>query len=250
MRSGIDIVVEVYKMINTPALVAALGGDYIWQHNWPQNSSKTEVCISIPLTDAYESRVRFFDIDIRTPNLGTKGKPEVYPFPGEPQDNTFPDLAKLKQVTDIVLPLIESSGDLYVETIVPGVPRRDSDGNWIVNIRVEFTLLDAQDTHNVTIQDKTATDDGYGGHIPVITDVWSGVAQRVDIIRSPSLREDAGVYGLYMRCSWLVPRDELTPEKDMRVVATDGNYVITGIFPEGVFWRLTTTKKDKWSTLT
>lgn len=246
MLSAIDIVILVYNMLNVPQLRDALHGEYIWQHNWPQNSDKNEVCISIPTTDAYESKLKFLDIDIRTPNLGTKGKPDYYPFPGEdlPQDNTFPDLAILKQITDIVLPLIVSAGGLYVETVIPGVPKRDRDGNWIVNIRVEFTLLDEQDTHNVSLVELIGQEDGFGGYVPSMTNVWSGTAQRVNIVENPQLDKTAGIYGLYMKCSWLIPTEEATPKKNMQLISDDGEYVITGIFPEGIFWRLTSTRKD------
>lgn len=244
MASGIDIVSRMYQMLHTPELITALGGEYLWQHNWPQNSDKTEVCISIPTTDAYESDLKFIDIDIRTPNLGTDGKDDYHPFPGKPQDNTFPDLYELKRITDIVLPLIVTQGDFYVVTRIPGVPRRDSDGRWIVNIRVEFTLLDTQDTHTVSLIDYIAEPDGFAGYQPSAMVAWQGTAQRQTINENPHLDKTAGVYGLYLKCSWLVPMDEVTPKKRMQLITDEGEYIITGIFPEGIFWKLTTTRKD------
>lgn len=251
--SGIDVVISMYRMLDVPALNTLLGNlngnipgqKHLYQHNWPQNSDKTEVCISIPTTDAYESELKFIDIDIRTPNLSTDGKPEFYPFPGEnrPQDNTFPDLAILKQVTDVVLPLIVTSGDFYVETRIPGVPKRDRDGRWIVNIRVQFTLLDTKDTHLARLEELLGQPDGSGGWKPTRTTVWTGQAQRDTISVNPQLDKTAGIYGLYMRCNWLIPR-EAQPEKHMHLVTPEGEYVITGIIPEGIFWKLTTTRKD------
>ena len=48
-----------------------------------------------------------------------------------------------------------------------------------------------------------------------------------------------------MRCSWLIPREEVTPKKNDILKTEDvGDYTVTGIFPEGVFWRVTATRKD------
>ena len=238
--SGIDVVTRVYKMLNVPVLRNALGQGKLWQHNIPQNSPYTEVVVSIPTTDAYESELRFFDVDIRTPNLA-----DFYPHQNLPQDNTFPDMARFKQITDIILPLIQTQGTFYVETKIPGVPVRDADGNWRVNIRVEFTLLDTQDTHTVSLVEMTGIHDGYAGYYPVRNTVWTGTARRVNIVENPQLDKTAGIFGLYMRCSWLLAMDEIpTPKKNMRIVTDEGEYVITGIFPDGLFWRMTTTRKD------
>lgn len=239
-NSGIDVVIEVYKMLNVPALRNALGQGKLWQHNIPQNSPYTEVVISIPTTDAYESELRFFDVDIRTPNLDN-----FYPHQTLPQDNTFPDMAEFKRITDIILPLIQTRGTLYVETKVPGVPVRDADGTWRVNIRVEFTLLDTQDTHSASLVALTGVKDGFGGYVPTPSTVWSGTARRVSVIDSPHADKTAGIYGLYLRCSWLIAMDGAPePRKNMKLVSDDGEYVITGIIPDGIFWRLTTTRKD------
>lgn len=239
MDSGIDIVQRVYHMLNVPQLINALDGGGIWQHGLPLNSDKTEVCIRIPTTDAYESELRFFDIDIRTPNL-----PEAYPAETSTQDNTLPDLTTFDRILDIILPLIETQGTFYVETKIPGVPMRDPDGMWRVNIRVEFTLIDTLDTHTVTLLRKSKVDDGYGGYTAVRVPVWTGSARREDIVRTPNLVQEAGVYKMHMRCSWLIPKDEATPQKPMVLTTGNEEYLITGIFPEGVFWRVTATRKD------
>lgn len=245
MRSAIDIVVLIWGILNVPTLRNAIAPGKLWQHNIPQNSPYTEVAVSIPTTDAYESALKFFDIDIRTPNLGTQeGEADFHPHTGLPQDNTFPDMAEFKRITDIILPLIQTTGDLYVETRIPGVPVRDADGNWRVNIRVEFTLLDTQDTHPTTAVELVGEPDGYGGYVPVDNIVWQGDAQRLNIVQNPQLDKTAGAYGLFLRCSWLVPKDQITPKKNMHLLTDEGEYVITGIFPEGVFWRLSTIRKD------
>lgn len=244
-QSGIDIVIEFWKMLNVPILTEALGQGEVWQHNIPMNSPYTEVVVSIPTTDAYESQLRFVDIDIRTPNLGVlDGEPDYYPHKGLTQDNTFPDMAEFKRITDIILPLIQTTGVLYVETRIPGVPVRDADGTWRVNIRVQFTLLDSGDTLDTQVVELIGQPDGFGGYAPTRTTIWEGNIQRLAINLNPHLEKAAGNYGLYMRCSWLIPRDQVTPQKNMHLVNSEGEYVITGIFPEGVFWRLTTTRKD------
>lgn len=64
--SGIDIVSLMYRTLNVPILRQALGEGKLWQHNIPRNSPYTEVTISIPLTSAYESELRFFGRVCRT----------------------------------------------------------------------------------------------------------------------------------------------------------------------------------------
>lgn len=236
-RSGIDIVSEVALLIDKPVLQAVIGTGHVWQHNWPKNSPQTEVAVSLPTTDAYESNLRFFDIDIRTPNL--KGV-EIY---GK-EDDTFPDLAKFSAVVDIILGLIVSSGNLYIQTRIPGVPRRDTDGVWYTTIRVEFTWLDEADTHVTTLYRLTSVTDGFGGDKPVSTLFWQGNAQRLDIVKNPHLNTGFGAYNLNLRSSWLIPSDVVVPAKNMVLETPEGVYTIVGIFPDGEFWRLATVRKD------
>lgn len=238
-RSGIDIVSEIAKTIDKPALHAIIGTGHVWQHNWPKNSPTTEVAVSLPTTDAYESELRFFDINIRTPNIKEL---VVYDEVGE--DDTHPDLRTLKRAVDAILGLITSVGDLYVQTKIPGVPKRGNDGVWYANIRVEFTWLDEADTHVATIYKWDAVSDGFGGYAPSPDQVWSGNAQRIDIVKSPNLSNTFGAYELNMRSSWLIPTDALIPTKNMTLETDEGEYTIVGIFPEGEFWRLSTVRKD------
>lgn len=238
-RSGIDIVSEIAKTIDKPALHAVIGENHVWQHNWPKNSPYTEVAVSLPTTDAYESELRFFDINIRTPNIKDL---QIYPAVGE--DDTHPDLRTLKKATDVILGLIESVGDLYVQTRIPGVPKRGNDGVWYSNIRVEFTWLDEADTHVATIYEWGSATDGFGGRKPSATQKWQGNAQRIDIVKNPHLTNTFGAYELNMRSSWLVPSDSVTPTKNMTLHTDEGRYTIVGIYPEGEFWRLSTVRKD------
>lgn len=246
MTSGIDIVMVVYDMLNEPVLLNAISPGQLWQHNIPQNSPYTEVAIKFPTTDAYESELRFFDIEIRTPNLGTlPSQAPMRPYADLPPDTTFPDLAKFKEVVDVILPLIRTQDAFYVETKIPGVPIRDTDGNWRVNIRVEFTLLDTQDTHEATLVGLSWAPDGYGGGGAEAQPYWEGTARRVSIVDSPQLVKTAGSYGLHMRSTWLVPKEGIpAPRKSSELRTAEGVYVVTGIAPEGEFWRLTTTRED------
>ena len=117
MDSGIDIVQRVWRMLNTPGLKGKLDGWDIWQHGGPRNSGKPEVIIRIPTTDAYESELRFFDIDVRTPNIS-----EAYTTSTNLEDNTLPNLQKLNDIVTEILPLIQTQDVFYVETKIPGVP--------------------------------------------------------------------------------------------------------------------------------
>lgn len=236
-RSAIDIVSEVALLIDKPALHQIIGENHVWQHNWPLNTEYTEVAVSLPTTDAYESELRFFDVEIRTPNLKNL---EIY----DHQDDTFPDLSTLDEVVKVILDLLQSAGNLYLQVKIPGVPKRDKDGVWYASIRVEFTWLDEADTHVANIYKLDSQPDGFGGAKPVRTLIWEGNAQRVDIIRNPNLSNTFGAYEMNMKSSWLVPTEAVTPTKDTVLTTDEGEYTITAIFPSVEFWRLSTTRKD------
>lgn len=238
--TGIDIAIEVYKMVDTPTVRALLAGGRVWQHNRPVNSPYPDVVISLPVFEGNSRAVNYVDVNIHTPNL--EG---YYPIAGAGEDHTFPNLAKHKEIVDAVLPLIQSIPGVSLQPAIRGVPIRDSDGQWYSNIRVNLVTLDPGASLTATLEEIVSTPDGYGGVNVSYNSVWTGLAERLSIVEGSQLNETEGRLDLLRRGVWRIPSSGATPQKYHRLVTSDGVYTITGISPEGgAFWRLTTVRKD------
>lgn len=264
--TGIDIVIEIRKLLNVPAITTLLEGGKVWQHNRPRNSEFTDIVISIPEYKGAAMIDGYVDINVHTPNLD-----EYYPIAGGPEDGTFPDLAKLKQVTDAILPLITNIVGFTLHSTIVGVPIRDKDGNWFSNIRVEFSGINLSDGVAVSLLTETSLDDGYGGVTVALTEAWTGLGVKVDIKKGSQLNVNAGRYEFNLMCDWILPDFDIrllwsqdginavsqdgingiqageyyAPQKNMQLHAPDGTYVINGIVGLGGFWRLSTIRKDE-----
>lgn len=237
--TGIDIVDFLWVQLNVPSVTSLLGSGKVWKHNRPKNSPYVDVVISVPEYNSTETNSGYVDVNVHSPNLDN-----YYPIPGGTEDNTFPDLAVLRNVTDAIMPLIVSSGDYSLEARIPGIPIRDTDGHWYSNIRIAFTAINPELSEQVTLEDEVITPDGYGGNTITYVSHWTGLAaqQNFSTTRQDSIQ--AGELVLHLESDWVVPVSA-TPQKGMRINADNGIYVINGITPEGdAFWRLKTTRRD------
>src|SRR5690606_38504908 len=99
---------------------------------------------------------------------------------------------------------------------------------------------------DATLWESSLVPDGYGGFTATFGQVWSGLAAMDNISNADQLQENAGRYEMLMRCDWLIPSNEVTPEKNMELRTDEGEYVIRSIVPEtgGGLWRITTVRKD------
>lgn len=234
--SGIDIVIEVYKLLNVASIRTLLGNGKVWQHNRPLNSDRTDIVISVGeyRSDTLDSG--YVDVNIHTQNLV-----EYYPI--DIEDKTFPDLAKLKQVTDAVLPLLVSGLDYALYPDIIGIPTRDKDGHWYVNIRVKFESIDAGKGVDLTLMLETSTPDGYGGAVMALSEHWVGVGAVQNIARGSQLNLNVGRFEFNLNCDFLLPIDT-NVQKNMQVHTNEGEYVIRGIVQDGNFWRVNAARKD------
>lgn len=236
--TGIDIVIEVFKKINTPAIKTLLEGGSVWQHNRPINSPYPDVVISLPVFDGNSRSLNYVDVNVHTPNLEN-----YYPVTGE--DQTFPDLAKHKQVVDAVLPLITSGTGYSLQPAIRGVPIRDADGSWYSNIRVSLVSMDEASAHTSELQRMISAPDGFGGVTVNYTTAWSGKAERLTIFDNDQTETDSGRLDFTRRENWRIPATGVAPQKYHRLVNSEGIFTIIGIIPEGdSFWKLLTERKD------
>jgi hypothetical protein len=214
--SGISSSIAIWQTLNVPSVIGLLDGG-LYRYNRPINSRKRDVVISTP----EQGKV---DINIHVPNLVLQ------------DDQTNPDLAQMKLITDAVLSLL--SGYDFDKV---GLPQRDADGQWLCQIRINYNSVDAGLA--VELWSLTRVDDGYGGFTATKALHWSGIAQQVDIKRGSQLQIAAGRYEFNLETDWLLPQDA-EPQKFMHLITAGGEYVINGIIPEAGGWRLNTRRKD------
>jgi hypothetical protein len=214
--SGISSSIAIWRVLNVPSVIGLLDGG-LYRYNRPINSRKRDVVISTP----EQGKV---DINIHVPNLVLQ------------DDQTNPDLAQMKVITDAVLSLL--SGYDFDKV---GLPQRDADGQWLCQIRINYNSVDAGLA--VELWSLTRVDDGYGGFTATKALHWSGIAQQVDIKRGSQLQIAAGRYEFNLETDWLLPQDA-EPQKFMHLITAGGEYVINGIIPEAGGWRLNTRRKD------
>lgn len=224
--TGIDVVIDIYRLLNVPAVTAL---SRVWQHNRPRNSSQTDIVISIPEYNAGQFNTGYVDINVFTPN-----KPVL------DNDTTFPDMAKFKQVVDTILPLLTATANFDLDVRIVGIPIRDKDGNWYVNIRVGFQGI-SNSAKPILLYSLSSLPDGYGGSTATKTLEYSGRGVQQDIAKGSQLNINIGRYEFNLRCDWIV---DFRPSKNWQLHSTDGVFVINGIVPEGDFWRLSTVGRD------
>lgn len=241
--TGIDIVMAVYHMVNTPAVRTLLGSGKVWQHNRPANSPYPDVVVSIPIFEGNSRSVNYVDVNIHTPNL-----PHFEPIPGHGEDHTFPDLQLHKNILDAVLPLIQSVPGVWLRPAILGVPVRDADGHWFTTIRVSMLSLNENAAVSATLERITSVPDGYGGHAAAYSVEWTGLAERIESPTGNQMELRTGRLDLNARAQWRIPASSVAPQKYHRLATANGIYNIDGITPEGgVFWLLNTTRKDGWN---
>lgn len=233
--SGIDVALDVFRLLNVPSVTGLLGNGKVWRHNRPMNSPNVDVVVSIPEYNAGEFNTGYLDVNVHVPNL--KGYK-----PLGTEDTTFPDLVKLDAVVDAILPLLVSS-DFDLSVRIPGIPIRDKDGQWFANIRVGFSQINPDAGVSATLWRLYRVSDGYGGFTNSRTQVWSGIASQVDVSGGSQLNINAGRYEFNESSAFILP-GAANVQKNMQVVTSAGIYVINGIVKQGTFTRVSVTRKD------
>lgn len=234
--SGLDISILIYNLLNVPEVLSTLGSGEVYRFNRPINSRERDIIIAIPeynsdrFTSAYISR-GFVDINIHVPNLHLEA------------DQTSPDLATMKLITDAVLSRIKSTDDVTLDVRIPGVPLRDADGQWFCNIRIGFFAQDPRTSQNITLIDICGCEDGYGGYTPCLKPTWSGKGTMLDPVKGSQMDMAAGKFRMEMEVDWIVP-EESVPSKGNILMSDYGEFVVRGIVPENGFLRLNTKMKD------
>lgn len=228
--SGLDIATSLYRLLNVTSVSSLLDGG-IYKFNRPINSRKRDIVISIPEYVSGQFNKGFVDINIHVPNLELQS------------DQTNPDLAIMKSIVDMVTPLISTIPGYSLSVSIPGIPVRDSDGQWYCNIRIVFIGIDDNEGQDVSLVLLSAVPDGYGGFNAQRSTVWSGKGAMIDVSKGDQLNLNAGRHEFNMKTNWLLPIDS-APEKYMVLVTSEGEYTIRGIIPDSGLWVVNTVRKD------
>lgn len=122
MKSAIDVIVDVYSLVNVPAVTSAISGE-VYQLERPDNSKKQDVVIGLLGADNEWLQEATVNVKIHVPNLKS-GKA---------------DLNNLERIVNIVTPLIDGK---YMDSFytIKGTTylQKDTDGTWFYRIVVDY----------------------------------------------------------------------------------------------------------------
>lgn len=218
--SGIDLVIDFYRLLNVPSITDLLDGGRVWRYNRPLNSDFTDVVISMPEYIGGSFNTANIEINIHTPNIKNF---EPLGF----EDVTHPNVLKLQEVTDAVLDVL---GDVY-NLKTSGKVVRDKDGHWYSNIIVEVKDINEADSVDVELIEYISVDDGFGGVIPSSSVVWSGKGAFISFANNVNdLDESLGRYEMNRHAEIAIP-SIVDVKKNMSLIISDDEYIIKGIRP-------------------
>lgn len=227
--TGIDVAIELYQLLN--GKVSAR----IWQHNRPRNSKLNDVVISVPEFNQGQLNSGYVDINVYSQNVPVTIANQ--------QDTTFPNMVVFKPLVDAIIPLLDSTTNYTLTPNIVGIPKRDNDGNWYVNIRVSFEGL-SNSAYTIELWSVNSVDDGCGGVITSKSLESTTKASRENIGNGTQLNINAGRYELNLRCDWVILKSVYVA-KNYHVHYNDEVYVINGISPKGSgFTQLSTVRCD------
>ena len=105
MRTTIDLAAKVLRLITTPEVKAAIGGDIYLQQRPTDSRNEDIVVNTLPITGS-DLQQAIVNVNIHVPNVSVSinGKP----------DNDQPNMSKLQAICDAVIPLLV---DAYTDDI-------------------------------------------------------------------------------------------------------------------------------------
>lgn len=227
--SAIDNVIFFYRLLNITAITSLIDGK-VWRYNRPVNSKKTDVIISSPEYIGGAFNKANIEINVHVPNIPMT-------IDGTP-DPTHPNVVKLQQITNAITALLSG----YNFTVVGKVLRDKDNQNWYSNNIIEITQIDPVRGLPVEIYDLIAQADGYGGVTATRELAWSGRAVMVDVKKGSQVNTDNNSYAYHQVNDFILP---VIPQKNQKVVTSEGEYAILGITPEGSdLWRVNAYRGD------
>lgn len=132
MKTGIDAITDVWKLINVPEVKTLIDGVIIRQRR-PKGSNLFDVVVNSLGNSTDMLQEGIVNINIHATNL------KSVKF-GAFTDDQQPDLDRLNLIAKTIVPLVDT---IYKENWHIDVDRspqqfQDSDGSWYVNIRLNY----------------------------------------------------------------------------------------------------------------
>lgn len=132
MKTGIEMATDGFTLINVDAVNSLItGACYLFER--PQNSDKIDVVVNTLALTAVQLQNGVFNVNIHCPNLKNVVINNV-------TDNTQPDVEAMATIGKAVTEILKDYNgfDFKLDMLSPGLPIRDVDGNWYLNIRVNY----------------------------------------------------------------------------------------------------------------
>ena len=133
MKTGLEMVDDVYSLINKPEVKALING-MIAKHRRPKASKRKDIVVGSLALSAFQLQQGITNVNIHIPNL--KGWDTLDGI----ADDQQPDSATFKAITSVIVPLLDAQYKETFHTAVMDAPNlgQDSDGTWYMNIRVNY----------------------------------------------------------------------------------------------------------------
>lgn len=131
MRDTFDIETIIYKQLNVLSITNAISGK-VYKNSRPLNSNKVDVVVgSLPI-NAEQLQRTVVNVNVHAPNL-------ILSINGI-QDNTQPDVAKLKTVTALVISALTDKAftDYYFDVQQQVLFKDETTDEHYSNIRINF----------------------------------------------------------------------------------------------------------------
>lgn len=140
MKTAIQMVQDVHSVINVTQVTSIISGS-IYLYERPKNSDKLDVVINSLLLTADQIQAGVVNVNTHAPNLKGSINGNV--------DTTMPDIAKMIEIGNVLANLLADVNgfDFKLSVSFPGLPIKDVDGSWFLNIRVNYISIQQKFTN-------------------------------------------------------------------------------------------------------
>ena len=133
MKSALDLVDDIIKLIEVPAITGQISGKVWAEERW-DDVSKTDILVNSTGIVNLAMQVGFANINIYVPSESQTwgGKAKLYP-----------NRKEMKRLVALISPLVETQWKetFHCEIEEAGNILQDTDGSWFINIRVKYWSL-------------------------------------------------------------------------------------------------------------
>lgn len=132
MKTGIEAITDVWKLVNVPSVKTLVNGVIIRQRR-PKASNLFDVVVNCLGLSNQMLQSGIININIHGTNVvGAKF--------GTFADDQFPDLDKLDAIAKVITPLVDTIfiDSWHLDIDRTAQPFQDTDGSWYVNIRLNY----------------------------------------------------------------------------------------------------------------